>query len=765
MATLYYNGAVNTDWNELGNWWDDSGHTVPATSLPTSSDSVVSSAEILSNSGSTPTVVNFTQNNGNLSIAIIVTDVATFNAGSMVDGNITGNCVFNNDSISRGTITGNATFTASSYTGLSSNAFTGNGVSGTITFSSATPVSFTLSNSNTWFVNTSALTFTTPDPTWTFNGDSYLESSYTIEGDCTFNSTSKNTGTIVGDCTFNGTSYNDGNVTGDATFNNSSYNIGTVTGTTTYNGFTGWNSDLSIYFVGGEETVLDSSGNGFWSGKAYYGGIEQATGYNGYFYYINNVETTLNSNGDGCWNSVVYSGGITLAEANYTGVDNVFNGGCGGNVYWISGVETTLDSSGSGFYDGQAYFNGSVQATGWNGFYYYINNVQTSLGENSGGTGYDSNTSTYYISNTATALDSNGSGFYDGQAYYNGSVQATGWNGFYYYINNVETTLNSSGNGTWDGYVYYNGCNTNIANPGRGYDNTCGSTTYYIDGASTTLNSSGDGNWNGTDYVNGLSARTLYYNAAVDTDWNNLGNWWNNSSHTVQAISLPSSIDSVITSAGIESNSGSTPTVVNFTQNSGTGYVNLGISTTVTGVATFNFGTMSGGTVTGNCVFNNDAKNFGTIVGNAIFTASSYSGTSSNAFVGSGVSGTITFSSLTPVTFTLPNSTTWFVNTSALIFTAPNPTWIFNGDSRLESVYTISGNCTFNETSRNTGTIVGNCIFNDSSYNDGGSISGEAKFSLSSASVMIENSYTGTYGSIAFKYEQGINGSSILGLI
>jgi hypothetical protein len=232
MATLYYNAAVDTDWNTLGNWWDDSGHTVPATSLPTSSDSVVSSAEILSNSGSTPTVIDFTQNGSSgfiyLGIEITVTGTATFNYGSMSGGTINGNCIFNNDAVNFGTINGNATFTASSYTGLSSNAFTGSGVSGTITFSSATPVSFTLSNGNTWFVNTSALTFTTPDPTWTFNGDSYLESNYTIEGDCTFNSTSRNTGTIVGDCTFNDSSYNDttlgyGVITGDATFTASSF--------------------------------------------------------------------------------------------------------------------------------------------------------------------------------------------------------------------------------------------------------------------------------------------------------------------------------------------------------------------------------------------------------------------------------------------------------------------------------------------------------------------------------------------------------------
>ena len=38
---LYWYSAIDNNWDSLGNWWSDSGHTVHATSLPGSSDSVV----------------------------------------------------------------------------------------------------------------------------------------------------------------------------------------------------------------------------------------------------------------------------------------------------------------------------------------------------------------------------------------------------------------------------------------------------------------------------------------------------------------------------------------------------------------------------------------------------------------------------------------------------------------------------------------------------------------------------------------------------
>ena len=64
MATLYFNGAVDSDWAEIENWWTSDDFTTQASALPSSSDSVVLSSSCDTNSGSEPTVVNLTINDG-----------------------------------------------------------------------------------------------------------------------------------------------------------------------------------------------------------------------------------------------------------------------------------------------------------------------------------------------------------------------------------------------------------------------------------------------------------------------------------------------------------------------------------------------------------------------------------------------------------------------------------------------------------------------------------------------------------------------------
>ena len=146
MATLYFNGAVNAEWTELGNWWTDAAFTTQATGLPTSADDVIASAYIGSNIDPEPTVANFTMNaSGALAIAITVTGNATFNDGSYnyystvaVGGNATfndssfnyygtvsGNATFNDSSFNDGTVAGSATFRHSAYNraGISGNVF------------------------------------------------------------------------------------------------------------------------------------------------------------------------------------------------------------------------------------------------------------------------------------------------------------------------------------------------------------------------------------------------------------------------------------------------------------------------------------------------------------------------------------------------------------------------------------------------------------------------------------------------------------------
>jgi hypothetical protein len=135
MATFYFNGAVDSNWDTLGNWWTDNNHTIPALALPTSSDSAIISYGI--DSGNEPTILNLTVNGAYIStITITVTGNAIFNLGSslrqsaQLNGNVTfngasfidgtnavvvGDVIFNTGSFNGGYIDGNATFNDNSY--------------------------------------------------------------------------------------------------------------------------------------------------------------------------------------------------------------------------------------------------------------------------------------------------------------------------------------------------------------------------------------------------------------------------------------------------------------------------------------------------------------------------------------------------------------------------------------------------------------------------------------------------------------------------
>lgn len=249
MATLYFNGASSGDWSDLANWWDDSGFSTPAASLPSSSDSVIASAGIFYNTGSSPTVVDFTLNDPdtssyNLGIDITVTGIATFNDTAYHSGVITGNATFNDMAFNTGTIYGDATFNNYSYASGT--------ISGHATF-------------NDYSASQSGGSLATA----TFNDYSYNEGG--VSSDATFNDSAYNAGSVSGDATLSyivpidgaatdvngranglvyGTTYgagsavitewvfsgtnNDGYVTGDATFVGSRYNNGTVDGDATF---------------------------------------------------------------------------------------------------------------------------------------------------------------------------------------------------------------------------------------------------------------------------------------------------------------------------------------------------------------------------------------------------------------------------------------------------------------------------------------------------------------------------------------------------
>jgi hypothetical protein len=182
MATLYYNAAVDTYWDTLGNWWTDAAHTTQASAIPASGDSVILSASCFgpSDGSNLPPIANLTFSGEVLQLEITVTGMATFNSGRFHYGNITGNVTFNASArmdgwpsgTSSATVTGNATFNDSSiYQGNSSSSVSGNA---------------------------------------TFTGSAQMQNG-TITGNATFNGSSSIIGgTLNGNATFNDTSLLDG---------------------------------------------------------------------------------------------------------------------------------------------------------------------------------------------------------------------------------------------------------------------------------------------------------------------------------------------------------------------------------------------------------------------------------------------------------------------------------------------------------------------------------------------------------------------------
>ena len=297
---------------------------------------------------------------------------------------------------------------------------------------------------------------------------------------------------------------------------------------------------------------------------------------------------------------------------------------------------------------------------------------------------------------------------------------------------------------------------------------------------------------------------TLYYNGAVDSDWNTLGNWWTSSAFATQASALPTSSDSVVLSATCDTNGGSEPTVVNFTLNDpSSGAYYIAIAFTVTGNATFNGSSYNDSTVTGNATFNDNSYNSGTgtVTGNATFTESSYTSTPA----GGTITGIVTFSSATPVTFNL-SGVTYMQDSTNWVFSGGTPTWNFTDDSTVGSDQggsVVQGNC--NTTGGNmhadvTGNltmtsgvqwrgfvsgnatytnavawgqgsvviaIVGDATFLGGSHGYNVLAAGTATFDISSAMAQIEDSNYASFEatSVVILFDKGVNGSSILGIV
>ena len=119
VPAIYFNGAVDGDWNNLGNWWGDLSFTQQATALPNSNSDVVLDASVGSNSGPQPIVNTLEQGNVSntpysINIPITVINGATFqnssfiNGGGAIDGNV--DVYYPSPNPIGGTVTGGITY-------------------------------------------------------------------------------------------------------------------------------------------------------------------------------------------------------------------------------------------------------------------------------------------------------------------------------------------------------------------------------------------------------------------------------------------------------------------------------------------------------------------------------------------------------------------------------------------------------------------------------------------------------------------------------
>ena len=660
-------------------------------------------------------------------------DFSTNGLYSVSPGYITGNCVFNNSSFNEynGNVNGNCTFTEAEYSSaLQGGSWPGSGpqqgtVSGTVTFSSITPVKFTLVGSESWVVNTSGWVFDTAGQNWEFNGESYNAEYGTVTGDCVFNGGAsfaipyQNQGTVNGNCVFNvyNAIYTTGVVNGDCVFNDARVR-GTVNGNCTFNGYS-W-SDSTSTITGDCE---------------FYGGSAQG-----------------NITGNATFNDYSYNVGPITGNASFTntafstatnGFFNPQQGSVSGTVNFPNGCAFTLANSESW----------TVNASGWAGALAWVFNDTSYNASGATITGNPTFNDSSYSNSTIT-----GDATFNGTSFNSGGGTITG---------NATFNDSSNSNGTVTGNASFTNtafstATTGFFNPQQG---TVSGTVDFPNGATFTLANSEQwatdaSGWTGTLAweFNGSSCNN--YNIAGDCTFNNSsynanyatiwGNpTFNDSSYAANGnngiiYGDPTFNDTSHNAQTINGN----PTFNDSSYSYGYGIIN--------GDPTFNDTSYNGGTIgqpwsPRNATFNDSSFSYGTINGNASFTNTVQSTATTGFFnpqQGS-VSGTVNFPN--GCTFTLANSEQWTTDASGWTGALA---WEFNDSSYNSN--NITGSCTFNGSGSGTASgsvIVGDCTFNDSKYHGSGTISGTCVFNDysyvdDSASIIGNVTFTNT----AFSY-------------
>ena len=713
---------------------------------------------------------------------------SSYNAYNGGYGIVTGNATFNDSSYNGGTVSGNAIWSAATFTNFSLGT-----VSGTITFSNASPVVFTTNAGNNWTYDSSSWTFTTAGPTWIFN-DTSTYNSGTLNGDATFNDVSNNTGTVSGNATFDDNAYNNGGtITGNATFNGSSNNqTGTVSGSATFNGSSHNDSTVST-----NATFNDSSYNSYTTGvvstdatfndSSYNAGT---VAYNATFNGSSSNQgvvgslTTFNDN-SGCTAAATFNGNITV---NYPVPVPLNTNGSFGTMNSLGvGVGITYTGYSTPYLSWNAATNAPVDT--WTHIALvriggicrlYADGVTVLNFSNNVDLGASH---TVTIGTGAHSLGENFPGYIDEVRISSSGI----YNGDFSPPTSPLTDdsslllLHFDGNMTDSSShsLTVGGTATTTAAESKFGGSSINTSSSYAEIGNNALFGFGTGDFtiemwiyptsvsavggliNIGTYDNGIlirhgsnsdtlymsGSRTLYYNngSTANNEWNDQKNWFFDTNYSYLPSFIPTSADNVITSNSISTNGAGEPTVKNF---SALTCETLGINLTVTGMATFtcsssNVAIQVSTTLTGNATFNGASYHLGTVTGSGIFNDTTHN----DSTVGYGI----------------------FNDTSSNGL---------NGGLGDSYIGYVTNNAVFNDSSTNgggqggsKGIVSGNAIFNDSSVNNcyldingsppetgDGFVVGSGTFRGQS------KNQKGVGGSVILAYDKGINGSNILGI-
>lgn len=298
---LYFNAAIDSEWNTLGNWWNDGAFTDPALALPTAGDDLEIWQPVLTvNTG-----IGFPYAQ---SVTVQTTGYLTQAIYNFVGGTLPGISFF--------------------------------GVSGWVTdtyYVAGRPSSLPESGTGYWFGQGYFIAgVVTLLPESGTGWDSILND-YFIAGVATSGAVDGNgSGFFGGLAYYQGvnvaTGHNDhfyyvDNVQTDLDFGGYGLYDGIYYGgnpfPTLANGhYDSWTTtalDNNKFYLEGVETTLESSGSGVYLGHVYSGGTLQPTGYidtadGTAGYYIDDVHTDLDSNGNGIWETRNYAYGVSLGQ-------------------------------------------------------------------------------------------------------------------------------------------------------------------------------------------------------------------------------------------------------------------------------------------------------------------------------------------------------------------------------------------------------------------------------------------------------------------